>query len=159
MSDFETRVLPVVTKLARKFFGRNEQLVQDAIGVCWYRYQQAERRLEVTATAFAQVAVKQVRAGRNIPPVTTRDAMDRGVWQAAGLEGLADKKPGPERIAEGKETVKVLMERAKDRPTLRRFLKLAMDGENNSGKLARLLGISSARVSQLRREAAGLVWG
>ena len=89
--DFETRVLPVVERFARQRFGKDESRVQDAIGLCWYRYQQTPNRQEVAAEAFAGFAVKQVQCGRDIPPKTKADdAMDsRRYWQGADMSGAS----------------------------------------------------------------------
>jgi hypothetical protein len=159
MSDFETRVLPVVKEWARKTFGRNETLVNEAIGLCWFRYDQTptEKRSQVAAEAFAWFAIKQIKCGRNVPlgKGKAKDAMAKGYWQAAAMVELADRKPGPERIAEARETVKVLLERARSKPKLLKFLRLAMEGLTGT-ELAARLQVTPARVSQLRREAMEL---
>ncbi len=149
MNDFETRVLPVITKLANRCF-KDEQKRQDAIGLCWYRYQQAEKRLEVTATSFAQFAVKQTWSGRGLPGtgLKERDALDRA-WQGAGMGLVQDKSPGPDKIAQDKDEWEAMVKRLNHK---QRILLDRCHLDMSNLEMARLMGVSPARVSQVRRE-------
>lgn len=152
MSDFETRVLPLVTKWANSVF-KDEQLVQDAIGVCWYFYQQTPKALELTAGNFAYVAIRHVRNGRRIPGESDRqqygkDALDRAYWNGAGMQEVMDKRPGPDKIAEAKEQWELLLRKVT--PRQRRFVELAAE-EMRTIDMARQLGVTPGRVSHMRR--------
>lgn len=151
MSDFETRVLPVVTERANRFL-RDEQLVQDAIGLSWFRYRQNPRAAEIRAESHAWYAIRQVLSGRRLPGEKARgeDALDhRDTWRGGDLGELRDRRPGPDQIAAMREEWEVLQQNLNERQ--RQMLRLAQSGMRTKD-LAALLGISPARVSQLRRE-------
>ncbi len=151
MNDFETRVLPVVTEWANRRF-KDEGQVQDAIGVCWYRYQQTQtaKRLEVPAKSFAWVAIKETMAGRQLPGMKARgeDALDYA-WRCSTMAEAADRRPGPDRIAQEREEFAILLTRLNAKQTA--FLEIGTTGLKNQD-IAHLLGVTPGRVSQMRRE-------
>lgn len=151
MSDFETRVMPVVSKLAKRWF-KDEQQVQDAIGSCWFAYQQTPNALSITATSFANFAVLAVRRGRRLPGERTKqyggDALDRTYWNGAGMQDVKDKRPGPDKLAEWKEEWESLLSKLNDQE--RRVMMLALE-DFRTMDMAVQLGVSAARVSQIRR--------
>lgn len=150
MSEFETRVLPTISKLAHRYFRRDEAKAQDAIGYCWYRYQLSPAP-DVHPLTIAWMAIKAVLRGRRMPGERTKawvDALDRPFWNGAGMEHVRDKSPGPDRQAEMKEEWNLLIGRLNRQE--RRILRMA-EQEMRTKDMAAILGVSAARVSQIRR--------
>ncbi len=147
--DFETRVLPVVTAIAKKRI-RDEQRQQDAIGLCWYEYQQTPNCKELPAAAFAVYAVLHTLAGRNLPGLKARgeDAMDHA-WHCAAMKDARDPSPGPLRELIWQEEWEILL--AKLTPRQKALLEVG-HLEMRTMQIARLMGVTSGRVSQVRRE-------
>src|SRR5262249_20701406 len=113
MNDFVLRVLPVIVEVATNVFKGDEHKVQDAIGLCWYRYQQTDQRLEVTAIGHAWMVIRQILSRRNIPMgLRSSDPLNQpGTLTCAGMNGLADGRPGPDREAEARDTLDWLRRR------------------------------------------------
>lgn len=109
MSDFEVRVYPVVAKVARAAF-TDDQLVQDVIGICWYRYQRNPRSKDIDAKQLAHMAVRKIRSKERIPGERSRgpDALDRGCVHGAGMQHVMDRSPGPDALAEASEEWELL---------------------------------------------------
>lgn len=147
--DFETRVLPVVSRFARLRL-RDEERIQDAIGLCWFRYQQTAKRLEIPAKAFAWYAILQTLSGRNMPGKKARgeDALDKA-WRCAAMQEARDPGPGPDKIAQEREEWEVL--RARLTPRQAGLVQIGHLDISNQ-EMAELLGVSPGRVSQMRRE-------
>jgi hypothetical protein len=63
------------------------------------------RKTDYPASVWARLAVKRVLARRDLPGLKSgTDVWDRLTpWQGAAMEGLVDRRPGPERLAESKE--------------------------------------------------------
>jgi len=160
-SDFETRVLPVVKDYARRLF-KNEQDEQDAIGLCWFYYQQNSRRLTISANGFAWYAIRHVMVGRRIPgeldskdakgrPAkrrTYKDALDYA-WRCAAMNQARDPRPGPDKIAEDKDEMDNL---TKELSVKHLALIDLMQMDVSNQEAARLLEVSPGRVSQMRGE-------
>lgn len=156
--EFETRVLPVVTKLARRCFKGDDQKVQDAIGLCWYHYQQCRHRRKVTATSFAQCAVRHTWNGRQLPGVgkkgrgARQDALDHA-WRCSDMREARDPSPGPLEMAESADEWAMLLGLLNEKQTA--FADICHLGLSNQ-EIARVLKLSPARISQLRREVLEL---
>ncbi len=154
-NDFETRVYPLVTAWAGKVFKDDEQRAQDAVGVCWYAYQQNPRSATIPATQLAWMAIQRVRFGRRWLPgerswgSSGNDALDRPFVHGAGMHNVRDKSPGPARLAEQKEEWVSMLGKLNRR-------QLEMVGlahlDLTTSELAEMFSVTRARVSQLRRE-------
>lgn len=152
MDDFTTRVYLVVLALARRLFRGDDSRVQNAVGNAFYQYQQAPRRLEITATAFAWAGCRRELGGRGIPGTQARrtDALSQAdTWTAGSMEGVLEHRPGPERIARARDLLDRL--RRQMTPRERTIAQRLADGQEGR-MVAFAVGVSPGRLSQIRRE-------
>jgi DNA-binding CsgD family transcriptional regulator len=147
--SFETHVYPTIERYARKVLGNNPELISTATVLGWYYWSQGPQ--ELPASVWARVAVRAVRAGRDLPGVrdSGRDALD-GATQGGGMGELADRRPGPLRMAIAREEYARLV--AGLSPRQRLMVDAVAGGAARTDRLAAELGVTPGRVSQMRRE-------
>lgn len=154
MSDFETRVLPVVTRHAARWFRGDRDLIDTTVSNAWYLYQLAADRLDIAAGAFAWFACKRVQASRNLPSLQTRnrrDVMDRPeCWVCGPMDQARDREPGPEDRAIANELADRLLGRLTDQE--REVLVMQGQAGLSNRDMAARLGVSEARASQIKEQ-------
>ena len=148
MQSFETTVLPVVEKFARKML-RDEETRQTAVVMAWWFW--SNRKEDFPPSVWAKCGVRAARAGRDLPGLAGkfRDIWDRMPhWSGAGMDEVADRRPGPDRIAADREEWQLWLSRLSPSELL-----LAWDAiDGVQGKdIAKRLGLTPARISQMRR--------
>lgn len=155
MQDFEKDVCPLFAAIVNKVFA-DPDLAGIALVLAWYAWERhrASGKPAVEPRLFANFACRQVKAGRDLPGVRGkfRDLWDRADrWGGAGMDNARDPSPGPlERLVAQETLAEVL---AGIGPKHRAMAELLMDdGTLGTGDLARLLGVTPGRVSQMRRE-------
>lgn len=146
-------ILPVVIAYALLRLRDDERVAvaQVLAWDCW------RRRPGLAASAYARMAVRRVLSGRDLPGCAmSRRDIYRRLTKVEGAEigEVGSRAPGPDAVAEAKEELDRLHTNAS--PKVRRFLELAQEGETTTA-IAAALGLSLARVSQLRREAMDLL--
>lgn len=153
---FESQVLPVVTRYARRAFGRDDEKVAIAECLSWYYWQ--GRTQELPPSVWAVAAVRAVRNKRDLPGIRSNytDVWDRAVnWQGAGMGQVADRRPGPEAVVMHAEEYEVLKAGLND--TQRALVELVEQDQSIRGiDLAARLGKSPGRITQLRLEIKAL---
>lgn len=144
---FEAMILPVVLSYARLTL-RPVQ-IPEAVVQAWFAWSTA-REPDLPPIVWAMHGVRRVRTGRDLPGMGTgaKDALHRSS-QGAGMDGFRDHRAATplntlihreelERIREaGGEVVELLM--------------LGM----GTTEVAKAVGVSPGRVSQIRREMMG----
>lgn len=151
MTDFETRVLPVVVRFARKML-RDEQSQQDAVGNAWYSYRLANDRLNILPSTFARIGVCHVLTKRDLPGIggssgRIRDALDHpDTLRCGSMAGIQDRNPGPDAEAQRSEAWDLLLSRMtkKERAAYRALLRVGLNRD-----AAAKIGVSPGRFSQL----------
>lgn len=149
---FETSVLPVVERFARKTFRGDVDRITLAIVLAWWVW--SNRKSDFPASVYAQIGVRQVMQGRDLPGMVTTGAAD--VWRrltridGAGMEGLADRRPGPAREAEKREQAERFLAGLTGRE--KRMADMFMDG-CPAKEVADELNLSPGRITQMRQEA------
>ena len=101
-------IAPVVQSYARTRCDGCPDREAMALVIAWYRWE-TSRAKHLPATVWARVGVRHALAGRDIPGVQSRcrDAMTYREAQGAGMEGLADRRPGPVRTLIAQEEFEV----------------------------------------------------
>jgi hypothetical protein len=148
-SKFEAEVMPVVTDYARRVFKDDERRSMTLV-MAWYYWQKCPK--DLPPDLWACVAVRAVFAGRDLPgihPNRKRDAMHYA-WLCGHMPEVMDRRPGPDKVAQDRELWDLFHGRLP-----RRIRKLARGFLNDlSGReVAKMLGVSPGRVTQLRQEA------
>ncbi len=163
-------LLPQIERQARKAFydrqpAEREELIQEVVAntyVAFARLVQLGKQELAYATPLVMYAVRHVRSGRRVgTPVNKRDVLspanrhvtveplqrfDHGEWKEILVE---DKRVGPAETAAARLDVAKWFRKL---PTVkRRIARVLASGESTQGA-AKLLGLSSGRVSRLRRE-------
>jgi len=92
------KIAPVVRQYARSRCNCCPDREAMALVIAWHRWEFSNRK-DLPATVWARIGVRHAIAGRDIPGVRSkfRDAMKFRETQGAGMEGLADRRPGPVR--------------------------------------------------------------
>jgi hypothetical protein len=148
MSDkFVSEVLPVVQRYANLRFRGDEWLVTACISMAWYIW--SNRREDFPPSNFAQLAARNVAAGRDLPGCGTsaKDALHRADF-CGGMDGLGDWHPGPEQIAIDRERYTRVTDDLDDR--MRTLVEMFESGAKNKD-VAEALEVSPGRVTQLRQ--------
>ena len=145
---FETEVYPVVLRYARMRFRGDDELVSLALILAWWVW--STRRADFPPSAYAQIGVRQAYAGRDLPGfgIRSRDAFKRA-QQGGGMEGLTDRYPGPEKLAEQAELSRLLLATFSERERL--LAELLVSGMK-AKDVATELGVSPPRVTQIRQK-------
>lgn len=149
---FETTVLPVVERFARKAFREDADRITLAIVLAWWVW--SKRKSDFPASVYARIGVRRVMQGRDLPGMASTGAGD--VWRrltridGAGMEGLADRRPGPVREVEKREQAERFLAGLTGRE--KRMADMFMDGRS-AMEVADELSVSPARITQMRQEA------
>lgn len=150
---FETTVLPICRSYFFKRFADPEMRAV-AMVLAWYFWASAVRRgRDLPALCFAKAAARAVWCGRDLPGcgVSADDVWERfRCWGGGGMEAVADRRPGPQQEAEWREELDAIMARLT--ADQKKMVRLARKGVTRTEDLARALGKSPGRISQLRRE-------
>jgi hypothetical protein len=147
---FESAVLPVVERYARKFFGRDEERVSVALVLAWWSWRQSPGHCPST---YAHFAVRHVGAQRDLPGLRARCS---DVWrrltrfQGAGMDQVADPRPGPDALAAQRELYALLRDKLNGQEL--RLHDLTTNGVTRTDAIAAEMGVTSRRVSQIRRQ-------
>jgi hypothetical protein len=147
---FETTVLPVVERFARKAFRGNDDLVTLAIVLAWWVWRR--RKADFPASVYARSGVRQAMQGRDLPGMQAKCS---DCWRklkridGAGMEGLADRRPGPDREAEKREQAERFLAGLSGRKL--RMAEMFMDGSPVK-EVANELNLSPGRITQMRQE-------
>jgi hypothetical protein len=150
---FERDVFPTTQRLAQRL-RLDDDTTSRALALAWHFWR--TRRADFPPSVYARLAVRHARARRDFPGLRTkfRDIWTRLTrWSGAAMSGLADFRPGPERIAMAREQLALL--RAAARGKLAQLVDAAGDTPRTK-QLAERLRCTPGRVSQLRREALQL---
>jgi len=149
---FETTVLPVVERLARKAFREDADRITLAIVLAWWVW--SKRKSDFPASVYARIGVRRVMQGRDLPGMASTGAGD--VWRrltridGAGMEGLADRRPGPVREVEKREQAERFLAGLTGRE--KRMADMFMDGRS-AMEVADELNLSPVRITQMRQKA------
>lgn len=142
-------IAPVVLKYAAACLRCPDQQSL-ALTLAWYYWHLAPDKHYLPASVWARVGVRHVLAGRDIPGLRSkfRDAMKHRETQGARMNGLADRRPGPERTVMASE----LFDRLWSRMTPREWemAEMLIDGAANQD-VAERVGISPGRATQIRQ--------
>lgn len=154
---FETAILPVVERAARKAFGQDDEKVSVTTCLAWLYW--SRRPHDYAASHWARLAIRDVMNGRDVPGIRTkfRDVWDHLVrWQGAGMDEVLDRRPGPEEQVMWAEEYERVCERLT--PEQQRMADIIRSDANaGTGDIATRLGKSAGRVSQMRREILALL--
>ena len=172
-ADFEDRILPAVQKYARQRFAKDrdkEEKTQAAIALAWQSYCDLiakDKQAQMFPSKLADFACRQVNDGRNVgghtnsTDVLSPRAQQTKEFTVTGFSGDYDL-PAELHEALGDHDRSPVPDQAAfriDFPTWlatlssksRAVTEKLMQGHSTS-KVAKMVGISSGRVSQLRRE-------
>jgi len=148
---FQANVAPVVSRWAAAR-GLYAERTQTALILAWLAWRKTGGRF--SGSAYARYAVRQAMAGREMPGLLERrrgcKAVRERMVPSGDMAGLAERRPGPERTAAEREHFARFL--AALRGNLRTFCQEAAQTRRTLD-VARKLGLSPGRVSQLRREA------
>jgi len=155
-------MLSVIVNYARACFKGDDGRVADAVTAAWFPWHTATaEQKKLPASVWARAGVRRVLAGRDLPGVCTGrqwggDPLERpDTYQGGPMGEVPDRRPGPLDLLVGKEALAEL--RASATEAHRRLIDLVADDQTlGTGELARLLGRSPSRISQMRRELAEL---
>lgn len=127
---------------------RCPDLAAVALVLVWHRWR---RHPDVPILSHVWYAALHARQGRDLPGCGThaRDAL-RHTTQGAGMDEVTDATPGPLDDLIGREDLDRLEARFKEGPKAEVLHRLKLGQRTND--VAADLGLSAARVSQLRRE-------
>lgn len=153
---FETVVLPVVERFARKVF-KDEGKQAVAVSVAWYHW--SKREQDFPPSVWARWAIYHTLAGRDLPGCGTsnRDIFARLVcWNGAGMQYVTDRQPGPAVVAEKREEVRLLFASLTGKEAIL-VRELAIGTPAN--EVARMLDRTPARITQMRQELKARIEG
>ncbi len=121
-----------------------------ALTLAWYYWSIAPDKHHLPASVWARVGVRHALAGRDIPGIRSkfRDAMKYRETQGAGMEGLADRRPGPMRTVVSAELFDRLWSQMNDRE--REMAEMYIDGAANQD-VAERVGVTPGRATQIRQ--------
>ena len=162
MSEFERDYLPVLRRMAKRFFRRDEDKEADALSYGWWRWRKLKGK-PVAPALLAWLACLEVWRGKgNIPGPGPKpqpyEACTRGRVGLV-LELYADRAPSTLRIVVARDVLAVLRSRLFGRRVelLDRFGR----GDTHLGRAAAELGVSTvtigADMSEIRRVARHLL--
>lgn len=143
------QIAPMVRKYARACCGGCPDKEAMALVIAWHRWEYGGRK-DLPATVWARVGVRHALAGRDIPGVQSkfRDAMRYRETQGAGMEGLADRRPGPVRTLIAREEFEAFAAGLDEFEA--EMCDLLADGTPNQ-EVARRMGRTPGAISQRRR--------
>lgn len=152
MSDqFTVEVLPTVQNYARLRFRGDDFAVVTCVSLAWYIWR--SRREDFPASVYAHLAARQVAAGRDLPGcgTSTTDAITRAT-SGGGMDQLGDGPAAdPLVVLLHRERLAVLSSTFADDTVKGEVLRQLRDGTRTLD-VADEMGLSQARISQLRRE-------
>lgn len=104
-------IAPVIKKYARACCEGCPDREAMALVLAWYYWEHGGRK-DLPPTVWARVGVRHAITGRDIPGLRSRfrDAMKYRETQGAGMEGLADRRPGPVRTVIAREEFEIFWE-------------------------------------------------
>jgi hypothetical protein len=150
VDEFATKVLPVVVRHARSL--HNEELEAIALVLAWWAW--SHRKQELPPSVWARVGVRHARAGRDLPGIKSkfRDVWDHlEQWQGGSMGQVVDRRPGPAGQAAWKEELAAIL--AHLSAAQQELAELVQEeGILRTDELARRLGKTPGRISQMRRE-------
>ncbi len=156
MDTFTQEVWGVCKRYAQSVL-RSEELIAIALVLAWWEWKNAtEEQKTLPPSVWARVGVRHALEGRDLPGLKRNrgrsvDPLDVA-WRCGAMAYVADRSPGPERIAQAKEEWTVFLASLNAKQTA--MAVAIMDGITSTGALAAHLGVSEGRVSQIRREMA-----
>lgn len=142
-------IAPTVLKYARTCCEGCPDREAMALVLAWFYWAFGGRK-DLPATVWARVGVRHALAGRDIPGIRSkfRDAMKYRETQGAGMEGLADRRPGPVRTLIAREEFEAFAAGLDDFE--REMVEMLGDGLPNQ-EVARRMRRTPGAISQRRR--------
>jgi hypothetical protein len=146
------RLLEVVKRWAARC-GLDEQQTTTAQTLAWWYRRNYRGEVPLSDSHWARLAVRATKNGRDLPGCGTsvKDALLAGCWQGAAMPEVLDREPPPDVLAEHKETLARVLEGLS--ATKQSVVEARLSGRSNED-IARDLGLSAGRCSQIAREIA-----
>lgn len=158
MSDtFTTDIYPRLVPYLRKCLGADDEQVAVALVLAWWIWENTpDDEEDYPVGHYGRLAVRAVRTRRDLPGVATNnhqpDALDRKV-HGGSMEGVRDRSPGPDAVAEQREEVSALYQACLHKNE-RVMLDMLMAGDTQRA-IARRLGYADPhRVIVMKRRLA-----
>ncbi len=127
----------------------DEEVAAVALVLAWYYWRRDSGQHE--PRHYARFAICHAIAGRDLPGVKDyTDVFDRlACWGGAGMGQVQDRTPGPDALVSHAE--QMARWDARLNPTQRAVIALRLEGLSN-GEVARRVGLTPGRTSQIARE-------
>jgi len=143
----------LVRWIASRFFPGDPDAQDTVVSLAWYAMEVKQNKCH--AFQAARYACYKVMQGRDLPGCglgSKRDVYNRLKRKSGGASGpLKSKRPAPDRLAAWREAWSLLLSQLDAKK--RQALEMMTDDFNvQTRTVAETLGVSSARVSQMRRE-------
>lgn len=133
------------------FCGLDEQGRSDAVVQAWDALRKYDGP-QLAPSHWAEIGVKRVRAGRDLPGIKPRkgqDALDVAL-RCGSMEGYADRRPGPDRLAADREIGELWINMISERNM--EINRMRTEGVDNR-TIARRFNLTVARVSMIAHES------
>lgn len=146
-------IVPVIKKFAAIHL-RCPDAQAVALVLAWWAWHIAPDKRHLPPSVWAKVGVRHALAGRDLPGIRSkfRDAWDHlDQWQGAGMDNVADRKPGPLHAAIALEEVERFFDSLDDFE--REMCELLSQGLPNQ-EVARRMNRTPGAISQRRRRLA-----
>jgi len=153
MSEFERDYLPVLRRMAKRFFRRDEDKEADALSYGWWRWRKLKGK-PVAPALLAWLACLEVCRGKGNTPGPGPKPQPYETW-TRGQVGMwpdlyADRAPSVLRTVIARDVLRVLRSRLSGRRVL--LLDRFGRGEVHLGRAAAELGVSDVTVGSDMRE-------